>query len=55
MSRVAADWKPDLGAAPADLVFGEGVAVPGNLLSKTPENELATPEDSKVKSVFLRV
>ena len=23
--------------------------------SKTPENELATPEDSKVKSVFLRV
>ena len=28
--------KPDVGASPADLVFGEGLAVPGTLLSSAP-------------------
>ena len=31
--------KPDVGATPADLVFGESVAVPGALLSSTPSSE----------------
>ena len=31
--------KPDVGATPSDMVFGEGVAVPGCLLSSTPSSE----------------
>ena len=31
--------KPDIGASPADLVFGEGLAVPGTLLSSLPPSE----------------
>ena len=31
--------KPDLGASPADMVFGEGLAVPGTLLSELPPSE----------------
>ena len=32
-------FKPDLGACPADLVYGEGLAVPGELLSSTPSDD----------------
>ena len=33
--------KPDIGASPADLVFGEGLAVPGDLLGSIPnDNEM---------------
>ena len=31
--------KPDIGASPADLVFGEGLAVPGELLSSAPTDD----------------
>ena len=31
--------KPDIGASPADMVYGEGLAVPGSLLSSTPPPE----------------
>ena len=31
--------KPDLGASPADLVFGEGLAVPGEVLPKVPSTD----------------
>ena len=31
--------KPDVGASPADLVFGEGLAVPGEVLGSNPPNE----------------
>ena len=31
--------KPDIGATPADLVYGEGLAVPGDLLPSTPAND----------------
>ena len=31
--------KPDVGASPADLVYGEGLAVPGTLLSEPPASE----------------
>ena len=31
--------KPDVGASPADLVYGEGLAVPGTLLSNAPLEE----------------
>ena len=32
-------FKPDLGASPADLVYGEGLAVPGEILSTTPSTD----------------
>ena len=31
--------KPDIGASPADLVFGEGIAVPGDLLGSHPAED----------------
>ena len=31
--------KPDLGASPADLVFGEGLSVPGEVLPKVPSTD----------------
>lgn len=31
--------KPDLGASPADFVFGEGLAVPGELLPSSPSTD----------------
>ena len=31
--------KPDIGASPADLVFGEGLAIPGQLLSHHPSDD----------------
>ena len=31
--------KPDVGSSPADLVFGEGLAVPGELLGGNPPND----------------
>ena len=31
--------KPDLGACPADLVFGEGLAVPGELIASSPPSD----------------
>ena len=31
--------KPDVGASPADMVYGEGLAVPGTLLSDVPSSE----------------
>ena len=32
-------FKPDLGASPADLVYGEGLAIPGEILSNTPSTD----------------
>ena len=31
--------KPDIGASPADLVYGEGLAVPGDVLPTNPSND----------------
>ena len=36
MLAIRTTVKPDIGASPADLVFGEGLAVPGELLPKDP-------------------
>ena len=40
MLAIRTTIKPDIGAAPADLVFGEGLAVPGEMLPRNP----ASPE-----------
>ena len=37
--------KPDLGASPADIVYGEGLAVPGTLLSSQPPTEEQQAEE----------
>ena len=32
--------KPDVGASPADLVYGEGLAVPGEMLPSIPSTDV---------------
>ena len=39
MLSIRTTLKPDIGASPADLVFGEGLAVPGELLPSTPSSD----------------
>ena len=39
MLSIPTTLKPDVGASPADLVYGEGLAVPGDLLPPNPETE----------------
>ena len=42
--------KPDVGASPADLVFGEGLAVPGEILPSTPADD---PQLSRQRAAAL--
>ena len=42
--------KPDIGASPADLVYGEGLSVPGTLIQSRPSTE---DEDAEVRPNFL--
>ena len=39
--------KPDIGASPADMVFGEGLAVPGELLPDNPSDDTQEREQRK--------
>ena len=39
MLAIRTTVKPDIGASPADLVFGEGLAVPGELLPREPPSD----------------
>ena len=39
--------KPDIGASPAELVFGEGLSVPGELLSQHPTDENSEHEQRR--------
>ena len=39
MLSIRTTLKPDIGASPADLVFGEGLAVPGELLPDSPSTD----------------
>ena len=39
MLSIRTTLKPDLGASPADLVYGEGLAVPGELLPSSPATD----------------
>ena len=39
--------KPDIGASPADLVFGEGLAIPGELLPENAQDESGEQEQRK--------
>ena len=49
--------KPDVGASPADLVFGEGLAVPGEILPSTPadDSQLARQRAAALADVRLEV
>ena len=49
--------KPDLGASPADIVFGEGLCVPGESLPSVPvpDNQLALQRASGLADVRLEV
>ena len=50
-------FKPDIGASPADLVYGEGLAVPGEILSNTPSTEpqLARQREAALADLRLEV
>ena len=49
--------KPDIKASPAELVYGEGLAVPGDLLPNFPDNnaDLAQQQRSALSNVRLEV
>ena len=47
--------KPDVGASPADLVYGEGLAVPGELLSNTPSTDQELSRQRQAALADLRV
>ena len=49
--------KTDLGASPADLVYGEGLAVPGELLGSHPaeDNELHLQREQQLANLRLEV
>ena len=49
--------KPDIGASPADMVYGEGLAVPGTLLSTQPptEEEAAEQQPNFLNNLRLEV
>ena len=47
--------KPDLGASPADLVYGEGLAVPGEILSTTPSTDSQLSRQRRAALADLRV
>ena len=48
-------FKPDLGASPADLVYGEGLAVPGELLSNSPSTEPELARQRQAALADLRI
>ena len=50
-------FKPDIGASPADLVYGEGLAVPGEILSNTPatDPQLARQRQAALADLRLEV
>ena len=39
MLAIRTTLKPDVGASPSDLVYGEGLAVPGELLPSSPATD----------------
>ena len=47
--------KPDVGASPADLVYGEGLSVPGDLLSNKRPDEDQLPQQRQDTLANLRV
>ena len=47
--------KPDIGASPADLVYGEGLAVPGDLLPNYPNNETEDENHRRTTLANLRL
>ena len=49
--------KPDLGASPSDLVYGEGIAVPGQILpsAQLPDNELLQRQRRTLSNLRMEV
>ena len=49
--------KPDVGASPSDLVYGEGLSVPGEMLPKTPptDQRLAQQRETALANLRLEV
>ena len=57
MLSIRTTLKPDIGASPADLVFGEGLAVPGEVLPSSPatDDTLARQRASALAQLRLEV
>ena len=47
--------KPDIGASPADLVYGEGLAVPGELLGSHPDEDHEVTRQQRIALSNLRM
>ena len=48
-------FKPDIGASPADLVYGEGLAIPGELLPNTPSTDQELARQRRAALADLRM
>ena len=55
MLSIRTTYKPDLGACPADLVYGEGLAVPGELLSSVPSTDAQLARQRQAALADLRI
>ena len=57
MLSIRTTFKPDIGASPSDLVYGEGLAVPGELLPSNPsaDPQLALQRESALADLRLEV
>ena len=57
MLSIRTTFKPDVGASPSDLVYGEGLAVPGELLPSIPsaDPQLARQQQSALADLRLEV
>ena len=57
MLAIRTTLKPDVGASPSDLVYGEGLAVPGELLPPNPSTEpqLARQREATLANLRLEV
>ena len=57
MLAIRTTLKPDLGASPADLVYGEGLAVPGELLQGSPavESQLVRQREAALADMRIHV
>ena len=57
MLSIRTTLKPDVGASPSDLVYGEGLAVPGELLPSTPptDPQLARQREEALSELRMEV
>ena len=55
MLAIRTTVKPDIGASPSDLVYGEGLAVPGEVLPMVPASDAQLARQREISLANLRL